>query len=510
MMHQLLIAPIALPLLFACLMLLVRSPLPHQRRWLALMAMVIELAVALGLVVLCMDGSIWTYALGKWQPPFGIVLVADRLAAYMVLISTLLGAAAMLYASNGQDARGTNFHALFQFQLMGINGAFLTGDLFNLFVFFEILLMASYALLLHSGGRKRTIAGMHYVILNVAASSFFLLAAGILYGVLGTLNMADLAVKMPHLGERQAALVESAGLTLLAVFLLKTAILPLHFWLPRAYAAAPGSVAVIFAIMTKIGIYCLLRVYTLVFGPQAGDISFVVHEWLWWGGLATVAAGALGVFASADLRLQISYLTLVSVGTMVAALGMGGSDSISAVLFYLPHTTFITAGLYLIAEVIGRQRGRAATRIVKSRRLRQPRLLAAFYFVGALAILGIPPFSGAIAKVMILATAHGSAAVWLWAVVLCATLAGIVSISRAGTTIFWRAGQDASTRGALLNWRTGGAALGLMSVAVLIPLFAYPLDHYTEAMAAQLANPSDYTEAVLGTPLTIHQMEATR
>lgn len=498
MMHHLVIAPIALPMLFACLLMLERSVLPHRRRMLALIGTTLQLVVAVTLLVMTRDGTIWTYQLGEWHPPFGIVLVLDRLAAYMVIISTLLGAAAMLYASNGQDAKGTNFHALFQFQLMGINGAFLTGDIFNLFVFFEILLIASYALLLHSGGRKRTLAGMHYVILNVAASSFFLIAAGTLYGTLGTLNMADLAVKVTHVTERQQGLVEAAALMLMAVFLLKTAILPLHFWLPRAYAAAPGSVAVIFAIMTKVGVYSLLRVYTLIFGDQAGNIAHFAHQWLWCGGIATIAVGALGVFSSPDLRIQISYLTLVSVGTMVAALGMGSVDSYSAVLFYLPHTTFITAGLYLVAEAIGRQRGRAGTRIVKSRRLRQPYLLGTLYFVGTLAILGIPPFSGSIAKVMILTTAHGYQAAWLWSVVLLSTLLGLVSMSRAGTTIFWRAGQDASTRGALLNWRTGGAAIALLSVALLIPLFAYPLSAFTHDIVAQLAAPGHYVEAVLG------------
>ncbi|MGJ8525617.1 Na(+)/H(+) antiporter subunit D [Halomonadaceae bacterium LMG 33818] len=498
MMYQLVILPILLPLLTACVLLLINAEQPRLPRIITAVSMVLQLAVALSLVVMASSNKLTVYALGNWHAPYGIVLVNDRLSAFMVLITILLGTAALLYASDGQDTKGSNFHAVFQFQLMGICGAFLTGDIFNLFVFFEVLLISSYVLLLHSGGRKRTLAGMHYVVLNVAAASFFLIAIGVLYGTLGTLNMADMALKIQHLTGRQQALVASSGLILITVFLLKAAIFPLHFWLPRAYAAAPGSVAVIFAIMTKVGIYAVLRVNTLIFASHPSLYETLGHAWLWWGGLATIAMGGLGVFSSPDLRLQVSYLTLVSVGTMVAALGIGSPDSLSAVLFYLPHTTFITAGLYLIAEVVGRQRGRAGTRIVKSRRLRQPYILGSLYLIGMLAILGIPPFSGSIAKVMILFTAHGSERLWLWGLVLFSTLLGIISASRAGTTIFWRTGEDASPKGALLNLKTGGAVLALLSSAVLIPLCAYPLQAYTHAIALQLFDANTYTQAIMG------------
>ena len=498
MSDHLIIAPIVLPLLFGALMLFKRGDSQRFHRTLAAIGMVAQLAVAITLLVQSTDGAIRSYALGDWQPPFGIILVLDRLAAYMVLISTLLGSAALLYSCGGQDARGSNFHALFQFQLMGINGAFLTGDIFNLFVFFEILLIASYGLILHSGGRKRTLAGLHYVVLNIAASSFFLIAIGTLYGTLGTLNMADLAVQVTNMDPRRAALVQSAALLLMAVFLLKSAILPLHFWLPRAYAAAPGAVAAIFAIMTKVGIYSILRVYTQIFGDHAGELANFAHVWLWWGGLATLAIGGIGVFSSPDLRLQVSYLTLISVGTMVAALGMSHPASYSALLFYLPHTTFISAGLFLLSEVIGRQRGRASTRIVKSRRLRQPYLLGALYMIGMLGILGLPPFSGALAKTLILFSAQGSEGAWLWPLVLGSTLLGIVSTSRAGTTVFWRSGASASTKGPLLNLRTGGAVVMLIGVAVLMPIFAGPISAYTDTITAQLLDTNAYTEALLG------------
>ena len=270
-MSHLPILPVLVPM-FAGALLLVLGASMDTKRALSLLATFLQIPLAAMLVVEAGQG-IGVYALGNWMPPFGIVLVVDRLSALLLLVTAILAAAAIIYAVRGDDAAGRKLHPLFQFQLMGINGAFLTGDLFNLFVFFEVLLISSYALLLHGAGSARVRSGLHYLLLNLTGSALFLIAVGTLYGVTGTLNMADMALRVRELDPADAPLVGAAGMLLLVVFGLKTAVFPLYFWLPRAYAAAGAPVAALFAIMTKVGLYSILRVYTLIFGADAGTLD---------------------------------------------------------------------------------------------------------------------------------------------------------------------------------------------------------------------------------------------
>ncbi|NJL08925.1 MAG: monovalent cation/H+ antiporter subunit D, partial [Methylacidiphilales bacterium] len=250
-------------------------------------------AVALLLLQRAGSGSIDVYALGNWPAPFGIVLVLDRLAAVMVALCAVLALPVLVYAAGGTDARGRHFHALFQFQIAGLNGAFLTGDLFNLFVFFEVLLLASYGLLTHGNGRARARAGLAYVVLNLTGSALFLIALGLLYGTLGTLNMVDMAGALARVPAADQALVRTAAALLIAVFALKAALFPLSFWLPRVYGAASAPAAALFAIMTKVGVYALLRISTVTFSgaPVTADL---LQPWLMPLAIATIAAGTLG------------------------------------------------------------------------------------------------------------------------------------------------------------------------------------------------------------------------
>src|SRR5690606_24313123 len=260
-MTHLAILPILIPLVAgAILLLLERRQDTSVLRVGAWIAMAAQLAVSVLLVQSAAGGGISVYLLGDWPARLGITLVVDRLSALMVLTTTMLAIPCLLHATAGWDKRALHFHTLFQLQLAGLNGAFLTGDLFNLFVFFEILLIASYCLLVHGSTTSRLRAGVHYVILNLIGSALFLIAVGTLYGVTGTLNMADMARVVAALGADDAALVRSAALLLLVVFALKAAIVPLYFWLPSAYAAASAPVAALFAIMTKVGVYAIVRV----------------------------------------------------------------------------------------------------------------------------------------------------------------------------------------------------------------------------------------------------------
>jgi multicomponent K+:H+ antiporter subunit D len=493
-MNHWLILPVLLPLFAGCALLLVGERL---QRGLSLLATLALLPLAAVLLQQADSGVVQFYALGNWQPPFGIILVLDRLSALMIAATALLASLSLIYAVRGDDQRGKRFHALFQFQLLGLNGAFLTGDLFNLFVFFEILLIASYALLLHGGGAGRVRAGVHYVVLNLVGSAFFLIAVGTLYGITGTLNMAHMAERVAQLSAEQAPLVRAAALLLLVVFGLKAALLPLYFWLPKAYAEASAPVAALFSIMTKVGIYSILRVYTLIFGEQAGELANLAQAWLWPLALAGIVAGALGALAATTLQGLLSYLVVVSAGTLLAAIALGTPEALSAALYYLLHSIWVAGGLFLLADLIARQRGEKSGRLVQGPALLQPHLLGGAFFFGAIAVAGLPPLSGFLGKLMLLrSVTAGSEAIALWSVVLVSGLVTIVALSRAGSTLFWRTGLSvlgSANREPVKML----ACFGLLASAPLMVVAARPLITYAQATAAQLLDAGLYRQAIL-------------
>ncbi|WP_271411332.1 monovalent cation/H+ antiporter subunit D [Pseudomonas sp. Q1-7] len=496
-MTHLTILPILIPLFTGALLLILPS-IERLKRSLSVLATLALVPLALLLMQQAGDGQLRVYALGSWQPPFGIVLMLDRLAAMMLLATAVLASAAVLYAVRGDDRIGLRFHALFQFQLLGINGAFLTGDLFNLFVFFEILLIASYALLLHGGGGERVRAGLHYVVLNLAGSALFLIAVGTLYGITGTLNMADLARQVAAASAGNVPVLAAAGLVLLLVFALKAALLPLYFWLPRAYAAASAPVAALFAIMTKVGIYSILRVYSLVFGPEAGELANLAQPWLWPLALATVILGALGALAANTLQRLLSYLVVVSAGTLLAAIALGTPEAQGAALFYLLHSTWVAGALFLLADLVSRQRGDKSGDLVQGPALRNPGLLGAAFFCGAIAVAGLPPLSGFFAKLLLLQSVPpGGGALPLWSVLLIGGFVSLVALSRAGSTLFWRTGHQVLGSAELDGGRLF-ATLLLLAGSLVLVAFAQPLLEYAQASAAQLHAPNLYRAILEG------------
>ena len=496
-MNHALILPLLLPLFMGALLLFAHRANKSTKRVLSLAATWTLVPIAIWLVLLADDGQLRIYALGSWQPPFGIILMLDRLSALMLLVTAVLAGFAALYACRGDDERGPNFHALYQFQLLGINGAFLTGDLFNLFVFFEILLISSYALLLHGHGQRRVRSGMHYVVLNLLGSSLFLIGVSMLYGLLGTLNMVDMAARVSAADPADAPLLAAAGYLLLVVFALKGAILPLYFWLPRAYASATAPVAALFAIMTKVGLYAIIRVFTLVFGSAAGELSGMVDVWLWPLALLTLGAAVIGALAARSLQVLLAYLVVVSVGTLLAGIALGSEAGLAAALYYLVHSTLVAGGLFLLADLIARQRGDLGTDLISAPALRQPLLLGTLFFMGAISVAGLPPFSGFLGKVMLLrAIELGADAIALWAVVLVGGLGMLISLSRAGSLVFWRpsaeaVGQPADAIRVL-------ATVGLLLGSVMLVVAAGPLQAFVQATAAQLLDVGPYLQILQG------------
>ncbi|ACE84849.1 monovalent cation/H+ antiporter subunit D [Cellvibrio japonicus] len=496
-MNHLIIAPILLPLATAVLLILLTGRSLVLIRRLSLGSSALLLGLCTWLLLLASDGQIHLYDLGNWQPPFGILLVLDRLSALMLLVTAILAFFSLAYAVCGNDQPGDNLHGLVHFLLLGVNGAFLTGDLFNLFVFFEVLLIASYALLLHGRGPERARAGLHYVVINLAGSALFLIAVSALYGITGSLNMADLASKIANLDPADAPLAAAAGMLLLVVFGLKAAIAPLYFWLPRAYAAASAPVAALFAIMTKVGVYTIIRVYTLVFGNDAGALANLAWPWLWPLALVTLALGLVGALAARELRTQIAYLVVVSVGTLLAGVSLNSEAALSASLYYLVHSTFVCGALFLLADLILRQRGECSDRITRGPRLRQPALLGGLFFVGAVSVIGLPPLSGFIGKLLLLSAADtGVAVIPLWVILLVGSLVTLMALSRSGSTFFWRTDASesptvvAADKGALL------AVVLLLGFSLLLSVAGAPLLDYTRALAQQQLAPDNYIQAV--------------
>ena len=316
--EHLLIAPILIPLVAAAIMLFYDDRHRRQRRIVSLTSAVALLFVALELMDMAKDtdaagnGVVSVYLLGNWPPPFAIVLVLDRLSALMLLLTALLAIPALVFSTARWDGRGQHFHSLFQFLLMGLNGAFLTGDLFNLFVFFEVMLAASYGLLLHGTGRVRVGAGLHYIAVNLLAAMLFLLGVSLIYGTTGTLNMADLATRIPRLTDAERPMVHAAAALLAGAFLIKAAMWPLCFWLPNAYGAASPPVAAVFSLLTKVGVYVVIRLGLLLFGAQAGLSAGFGSNVLAAGGMATMVFGAIGVLQAQDLGRMTGNLVLVS------------------------------------------------------------------------------------------------------------------------------------------------------------------------------------------------------
>jgi multicomponent K+:H+ antiporter subunit D len=494
------IVPVVLPLLAAALLLLLERSRPQLLWPVSILSTLLLLAVSAYLLSVAAGGSIQGYLLGNWRAPFGIALALDRLSAMMLMLSALVGLAALLYARSGTAARGPHFYAMFQFQLMGLNGAFLTADLFNLFVFFEVLLIASYGLLLHSGGRARLRASVHYVTFNLAGSGLFLIAVALLYGVTGTLNMADLAVRVAAAGGNDAALIQSAGLMLLVVFCVKAALLPLYFWLPDTYAAATAPVAALFAIMTKVGIYVIARVFTLVFGADAGPAAHLAQPWLAWLAMGTLALAALGVMSAIQLRTLVAYLVVASAGTLLLALGLGTRGTIAAGLFYLVPSTFMAAGMFLLVDRVDQSRIAGDTMDGSAWSV-SPITLGVLFFIFAISAAGMPPLAGFLGKAQLLKAATASPQViGTWVVVLLSSLAIIFSLGRAGSTLFWKSPVD-TTAGVVVRAASGSerAAIALLLLLLVsAAVLAGPLSAYTQAAAAQLTDRRAYVNAVLG------------
>ena len=378
------IAPVILPAMLAPFITLAARYHISIQRVFSVAGVLALIAIAAGLAWQTSDGTVLLYQLGDWAAPFGIVLVGDRLSTMMVLLTAVLALFVLLYAiGSGWDKLGWHFHALFQFQLMGIMGAFLTGDLFNLFVFFEVLLIASYGLMIHAGGNARLRAGVQYVLFNLIGSTLFLFALGSIYAETGTLNMADLAARVALIGPEETVGIRVAAVLLLLVFAIKAALVPLHFWLPSSYAEAPAPVAALFAIMTKVGAYAIIRVYTMIFPPDLGVTSGLHEVWLLPAAMLSLAIGMVGVLAARRLDRLVAFSVIGSMGMVMISIALFTPEGIASALYYIVHSTLAGAALFLIADLV--RTGRNNLDLTPQPPMAGTSLTAGFFFLGAIA-----------------------------------------------------------------------------------------------------------------------------
>jgi multicomponent K+:H+ antiporter subunit D len=539
LLPHLLLVPILLPLLAAALMLLLREERQRLKLALNLGACLLGLLVSITLLLWAdrPGATPDVYLAGNWPAPYGIVLVLDRLSAMMLLLTSTVALATALFSAARWHRAGVHFHPLFQLQVMGLCGAFLTADLFNLFVFFEIMLAASYGLLLHGSGRARVQAGLHFIAINLAASSLFLIGASMLYGITGTLNMADLAQSIPQIAEVDRGLLHAAAGILATAFLIKAAIWPLNFWLVPAYSAATAPVGALFAIMTKVGIYAILRLWMLLFGKDAGESAQFGSLWLMGGGMVTMAFGALGMLGAQRLGHLAGFAAILSSGTLLAAAGFGQPMLTAGLLYYLPSSTLAVCALFLLTDLIDRWRNDGANfapyeekddapflnaQLVPSEGLNLDAdeeiltgqvipsavaFLGLAFMVCTLVITGLPPLSGFVGKFAMLTALlnplglgasgglqPGPAGWMLMALLIGTGLLGLVALTRAGIRHFWTTHDRPAPQLRVLE---GLPIAALLLACAALTVQAGPAMRYAQSMADALHAPRAYVGAVM-------------
>ncbi|GAA1228806.1 Na+/H+ antiporter subunit D [Pseudonocardia alaniniphila] len=498
--------PVLLPMLAAAVSVIgSRSAALQRVVGVAVLAVVAVIAGVL-LVVADERGPV-VAELGGWAAPVGIALVADRLSALLLLVSTLVTLAVLVYAIDqritdyGRRTASTTFHPMYLMLCAGVSLAYLTGDLFTLFVAFELMLTASYVLITRRTGARRIRAGMTYVTVSLLSSLLFLTAVALVYAATGTVNLADLSERI---GMLQPGVGQVLALMLLVVFGIKAAIVPLHFWLPDSYPNAPGPVAALFAgLLTKVGFYALLRTETLLFGRDAPWTLLLVLS------VATMLVGALGALAQNDLNRLLSFLLVSHIGFMLFGLAVFDAAGLSGAMLYAAHHITVLATLFLVSGLITRRTGTVALDEMGGLARSAPGL-AVLFAVPALTLAGIPPTAGFVAKLALLEAGAGAGPFpqVVAGVLILASLLTLYALVRVWVRVFWgkpkppRPDDDPTDEVLVGTARTSApmyaATGGLIAVSLAIVVFAGPLTAVTAQAGVDLMERTPYIDAVLG------------
>lgn len=500
-MSNLLVLPIAIPLATMAVLVLFWKSLRVQKT-LGVIGTFVMLAAAITLLITVRRDGILVLNVGSWPAPFGITLVADLLSCIMVLLASVMAVAVSIYSLTGiDDARvDFGFYPLLHLLLMGVCGAFLTGDIFNLYVWFEVMLIASFVLLSLGGEQGQLEGAIKYVTLNLISSAVFLAAIGVLYAATGTLNMADLAVKLRNFHD--ADIVNVLAMLFLIAFGTKAAVFPLFFWLPASYHTPPVAVSAIFAgLLTKVGVYALIRVFTLLF---VSDTEFTHSLLLIIAGL-TMVTGVLGAMAQNEIRRILSFHIVSQIGYMLMGLAVFTPLALAGSVFYIIHHIVVKTNLFLIGGIVEQRFGTGKLKEIGGL-LRSAPLLAALFFVSAMSLAGIPPLSGFFAKLTLITAALQAEQYAIVVTALAVSLLTLFSMTKIWSEAFWKAAPlngstdqpkpQALTRKA--NSLLFAPAMVLVTITVGIGIMAGPVMDLSIAAAEQLLNPDLYIHAVLG------------
>ncbi|MGO4539109.1 Na+/H+ antiporter subunit D [Paenibacillus sp. 2TAB19] len=491
-MNNLLIMPLLIPLCTAVVLLFMKNQIAWQRR-ISLFGLLLNAAAACQIVYEVHEDGIQTLRMGGWAPPYGIVFVADSLASLLVAATSIVGIFCLIYSfrSVGNERERHYYYPFFQFLLVGVSGSFLTGDLFNLFVCFEVMLISSYALIVLGGTKRQLRETLKYMLINILSSTLFVAAVAYLYGVTGTLNMAHLSVRIAEAG--QDGVLNVIAVLLMIVFALKAGLF-LFFWLPGSYGAAPAAVAALFgALLTKVGVYALIRSFTLMFYHDPA----ITHSLLGWMAGATMALGSMGAIAYLDVKRIINYNVIISVGLMVYGLATATKAGADGITFYLVHDMIAKALLFIVGGIIVYLTGTSSLKEMGGLIKRYP-LVGWMLFIVSLAIAGIPPLSGFAGKLLIIQGGLEAEQYGLAAVSLISSLIVLYSLIRMFMYAFW--GEEKLPEEGELKVIPRSmtvAAAGLLILVIAMGFGSEWIYGFVNEAGGTMTDPSRYIDAVL-------------
>ncbi|MBB3454029.1 multicomponent Na+:H+ antiporter subunit D [Rhizobium sp. BK313] len=490
--HWLVILPVGLCIALGAILMMLRDR-TAMHGWIAIpgLALLVLIDAAL-LYKVATEGPV-TMVMGRWLPPFGIAFSVDLLGAIMALAAAVVALAASLYALGEITTSGRRygFFPFLMLLLAGVSGAFLTGDIFNLYVWFEVLLISSFGLLILGSEREQIDGALKYAVLNLIATTLFLVSVGYIYAVFGTLNMADIAMKARAPGN-VAPLMTLAGLFLLA-FGMKAAAFPVNFWLPASYHTPRITVSALFAgLLTKVGIYALIRVLVMLLPVERvglGPITAIVA-------IATMLVGVLGALGESDIRRLLGYVVISGIGTMLAGVALGSTSGLSGAIFYALHSMVLMTALYLLAGQAARLAGSFSLAALGGL-YRQSGWFAGLSLMLFFAACGLPPFSGFWPKVILVKAALDTGAWWIAAAILLTGFLTTIVFGRVFLLAYWRprSAQDATVPGPIA-WQAALPLVALTALVIGFGLFPERLLHLTQLAAGGLDDPSAYMHSV--------------
>lgn len=497
MTRDLLIVPVGLPLVTAVLLGILNDR-PRAQLGVSLGSGAALLTAAALMAARTAGGEILVMRLGSWAPHVGIAWVADGLTGIMLVFAAVVSLSSTLYTAGSlRGARELRYYHLLQHLLLvGVNGSLLTGDFFNLFVFFEIMLLSSFALITLGGRASQLQRGFPYVVINLVASGVFLVGLGVIYGAAGSVNMAELALRVRS--DSVPPVFWAGAALLFVVFVVKSALVPVFMWLPDSYPAAPAAVNGLFAgLLTKVGIYTLFRSVPLLGGPAPGHLRTALLVLA----AATMLLGVVGALGRSTLRGILSFHTVSQVGYMIFGLALLTQLSVAAGLFHTAHNMVAKTALLFAVGIA--ERGGSGTLGDVRGLARTHRLLSVGFFLSAMSLAGLPPLSGFWGKLLLVKAGVREGAFTTTAIALLVGLFTLASMLKIWNATFWGEPFPASAAPSPSDRIRVTATLGLSGLTVVMGLLAAPILTSFERAAAQLLAVTPYVEAVRGAPAPI-------